>query len=144
MVLEALAGIMFSPTHFTKFSSALPLTRILVLLLGDRPTSIISTQILHIIGLALKTSASFIRKFELISGWTVLRGVLPASWDQRVQNASFDVLLGRVGVSGVHESNRVPTVSCPNIITVILGALQHGLNTVSSECLEHEATGKFV
>ncbi|RDB25611.1 Beige 1 [Hypsizygus marmoreus] len=40
-------------------------------------------------------SPSFSRKFELISGWSVLKTVLPYCWDPRVNEAAFDVLLGR-------------------------------------------------
>ncbi|KAH9026097.1 hypothetical protein EDB84DRAFT_1440213 [Lactarius hengduanensis] len=61
-----------SPDCYTRFSATLPLTRIYLLLLGDKPS-----------------------KFELVSGWTIVKTVLPGAWDPNVHAAAFGILLGR-------------------------------------------------
>lgn len=131
-VLEALISMLSTPTSLTKFASALPLTRICLLLLGEHPAPCVTTQVLLLIGLALRASSSFNRKFELVSGWTVLRQALPGSWAPNVHAAAFDVLLGRMGDSDkkAHEE-RIPTVSCPYIVPAIFASLHHSLLALS-------------
>ncbi|KAF9062084.1 hypothetical protein BDP27DRAFT_1428288 [Rhodocollybia butyracea] len=46
------------------------------------------------------TSILFLRKFELISGWNVLKTVLPGCWSSNVNELAFDVLLGRLLPNG--------------------------------------------
>lgn len=133
-VLECLTSILSSPGKLDKFAAALPLARICLLLLGDNPTCVVACQILLLIGLTLKhTSSSFNRKFELVSGWSVLRGALPGAWDPSVHVAAFDVLLGRFG-SDIHHSPRAfnpPKVSCPYILPAIISSLDRGLTNVA-------------
>jgi hypothetical protein len=132
-VLECLTTILSSPGKLEKFTIALPLARICLLLLGEHPTSVVAFQILLLISLALKNSSSFSRKFELVSGWSVLRGALPGAWDPSVHVAAFDILLGRFS-SDIHQSPRAfnpPKVFCPYILPAILASLDRGLNNVA-------------
>ena len=132
-VLELLVSILSTKSYHVQFAAALPLTRILLLLLGDRPLPIIATHVLSLIGISINFSSSFTRKFELISGWSVLKTLLPYCWDPNVNHASFDVLLGRRHTrnSNTHDSK---TVVCPNIVPAILSAMQTGLVAVANNC----------
>ncbi|KAF8154493.1 hypothetical protein B0H34DRAFT_660452 [Crassisporium funariophilum] len=129
-VLLLLVNMLSLPPFYTKFTAALPVTRICLLLLGDRPSPFVATQILHLIGISIRISSAFNRKFELISGWSVLKTVLPGSWDPEVNKAAFDLLLGR-GSSKGRPSN---TVSCTHILPTIISALQTGLIAVANNC----------
>jgi|ERR1700722_4429273 len=137
-VLEVLVSVLTSPTHFSKFSSALPLTRICLLLLGDRPSPVIASQVLLLISIGLDTSSSFSRKFELVSGWSVLKSVLPMAWDPSVHEAAFDILLGRVGTRKKAAGSVNNTVVCPHIVPPILCALQRGLVLVAHQSHESD------
>jgi hypothetical protein len=130
-VLESLVTTLSSTTYFTKFTTVLPLTRICLLLLGDRPSPVVASQVLLLIGISLSCSSSFSRKFELVSGWSVLKTVIPFAWDPSVHEAAFDVLLGRVTQK---KSTGPPstTVVCPYIMPSIFCALQRGLNSIAS------------
>jgi hypothetical protein len=145
-VLECLTTILSSPGKLEKFSAALPLARICLLLLGEHPTSVVASQILLIIGLTLNHSSSFNRKFELVSGWSALRIALPGAWDPSVHVAAFDVLLGRFG-SDIHRSPQTfnpPKVSCPYILPAILCSLDRGLTNVArgGEVILNDHVGK--
>ena len=152
-VLLILMDILPSPGCYSKFTSALPITRICLLLLGDRPSPFVATQILNLIGLSVQMSSSFNRKFELVSGWSVLKTVLPPVWDLQVNKAAFDLLLGRFSVdmgsstptpssassSKSKSKSKQPkapstTVSCTHILPIIISALQTGLITISNDC----------
>ena len=85
------------------------------------------------------TGASFSRKFELISGWTVLKTVLPNSWDADVQKAAFNVLFGRVE-NGKVQNDKPPAVSCPFIMPAILSALDDQLRTFAENILLRHAS----
>lgn len=74
-------------------------------------------------------SVSFIRKFELVSGWNVLKTVLPYSWSAEVNDAAFNLLIGRLEVSQQKDGS---TIKCPQIVPTILSALQSGLAAVAS------------
>ncbi|KAI0317827.1 beach-domain-containing protein [Amylostereum chailletii] len=125
-VLEALVTLLSTSRDcYTKFTSFLPLTRICLLLLGDRPSPFIAEQILNLITASLDFSLSFSRKFELVSGWTYLKAVLPSAWDSSVQAAAFRVLLGKNWESERGEGS--PAISCPNIINAILASLDKAL-----------------
>ena len=112
--------------------AVLPLTRICLLLIGDRPTPVVASQVLLLIGISLSYSSSFSRKFELVSGWSVLKTVLPFAWDPSVHEAAFDILLGRVAQK---KSTGPPstTVVCPYIMPAIFCALHRGLNAIASQ-----------
>ena len=149
-VLLILTDILFSRPHYLKFASALPMARICLLLLGDRPSPVVATQILNLIGLSIQLSSSFNRKFELINGWLVLKTVLPSVWDPQINKAAFDLLLGRLSVD-ISPSTPTPssasssksrlkskspkepstTVSCTHILPVIISALQTGLSAMN-------------
>ncbi|KAF6760566.1 hypothetical protein DFP72DRAFT_988225 [Ephemerocybe angulata] len=69
------------------------------------------------------------RKFELISGWSVMKTVLPTAWSLEVNGAAFDILLGRFNTEADIDSYTV--VACQGIMPSILTALGHGLSVVS-------------
>ena len=117
-------SILQSPPAYSRFISVLPFSRICLLLMGDRPTPMIAEQILRILQLGLKSSTSFSRKFELVSGWSTLRTVLPYGWSESVQLVAFDIMLNRPG--GDQDSQKV--VTCPHIIPAIFASLQAQLD----------------
>lgn len=125
-VLTMLATLLASPTHYQKFIAALPAARIYLLLLGERPTPVIATQILRMIVISLKASSSFNRKFELASGWSILKTVLPFGWCQEAQEAAFDVLFGEVVQGGERH-----VVTCAHIVPPLLGVLQLQLDVIT-------------
>lgn len=137
--------------YYTKFTTVLPMTRILLLLLGDRPSSTVAAQILNMISISIRVSGSFSRKFELVSGWSVLKTILPNVWDPVVNKAAFDLLLGRTNTRPSAESSQAPTptsatrreekertnsttVSCTHILPTIVSALRSGLIAVANNC----------
>ncbi|KAJ3720550.1 hypothetical protein C8R42DRAFT_671005 [Lentinula raphanica] len=134
-----------SPYPYLKlFLTNLPLTRILLLLLGPRPSPVIASQILTIIGICVSPSdgtgtgkevgfVGFGRKFELVGGWGVLRAVLD------VNKAAFDVMLGRVSMldeNGTRNTSEENVVTCPQMAPIILSAMSAGLGVVAKECFE--------
>ncbi|KAG6916308.1 hypothetical protein DXG01_007465 [Tephrocybe rancida] len=133
-VLEILISTISIQSFHAQFATALPLTRICLLLLSDRPTPAIATQVLTLIGVSNTISPSFSRKFELISGWSVLKTVLPYCWDPRVNQTSFDILLGRFNHIKKSPLQTPNTVVCPNMVPAILSALQTGLVSVANNC----------
>ncbi|KIJ42154.1 hypothetical protein M422DRAFT_209006 [Sphaerobolus stellatus SS14] len=139
-VLECLTSILSTPARLQRFTTALPLTRICLLLLGEHPSSVVASQILMIIGLTLAQSSSFNRKFELVSGWTVLRNALPPAWDPSVHVAAFDVFMGRLGSqynvhsgSGSGKGSNGPRVVCPYILPAIIASLDRGLHVIIAD-----------
>ena len=124
-VFKMFASTLDNPAMFNKFTASLPLTRICLLLLGDRPTPLTATLVLRMISTALGVSTSFSRKFELVSGWNVLKLVLPYTWDATVQDAAFDVLLGR----SRDKREIVPTVVCPHVVPAIFTSLKMCLDS---------------
>ncbi|KAK0199746.1 beach-domain-containing protein [Desarmillaria ectypa] len=132
-VLELLVSLLLVPTFYNKFITALPVTRICLLLLGDKPQPFVANQVLLIIGISVKISASFTRKFELISGWSILKTVLPTCWDPSVNEAAFDILLGRTGTTKVDTQGH-NAVICPQIVPAIFAALHTGLDAVGNNC----------
>ncbi|EPQ51421.1 beach-domain-containing protein [Gloeophyllum trabeum ATCC 11539] len=128
-VLEILVDILSDRAAYNKFTGALPATRIYLLLLGDRPSPAVAKQILLLIGISINISTSFIRKFELVSGWNMVKTVLPYGWDYTVHPAAFGVLLGTIGNSAPPST---PVVACPQIMPAILASMQRGLTRVSA------------
>jgi hypothetical protein len=96
VIMESLLSILAVPACYTQFLATLPFTRICILLLGENPSSAVAAQVLRLISMSLGISSSFSRKFELVSGWSILRIVLPCTWDLGVHQATFDILLGRI------------------------------------------------
>ncbi|PPQ75051.1 hypothetical protein CVT24_010464 [Panaeolus cyanescens] len=146
-VLSLLVSVLSSQVHYTKFTAALPINRILLLLLGDRPSPFIASRVLNLIAISIAMSNSFSRKFELVSGWSVLKTVLPSIWDPQVNKAAFDLLLGRtIGIktgSGTStptsasrredkERSKSTTVTCTQILPTIISALRTGLIAVAN------------
>ncbi|KAJ3833898.1 hypothetical protein F5878DRAFT_545746 [Lentinula raphanica] len=144
-----------SPYPYLKlFLTNLPLTRILLLLLGPRPSPVIASQILTIIGICVSPSdgtgtgkevgfVGFGRKFELVGGWGVLRAVLSSEggkcWNSDVNKAAFDVMLGRVSMldeNGTRNTSEENVVTCPQMAPIILSAMSAGLGVVAKECFE--------
>ncbi|EGO20076.1 hypothetical protein SERLADRAFT_374121 [Serpula lacrymans var. lacrymans S7.9] len=112
-VLEVFVSTLRVPSLHAKFAAVLPL---------------------HRICLFLDISSSFVRKFDLIHGWAVLRMVLPNVWDQDVHKAAFDVLLGRVttGSTAAPADSEAVVMCCPQLIPVILTALQRSIEAAPS------------
>ncbi|KAJ7439485.1 beach-domain-containing protein [Mycena latifolia] len=133
-VLEVLISLLSIPALYNKFTAVLPLTRICILLLGDRPSPVIANQILILIAISINMSPSFVRKFELISGWSVLKTVLPSCWDPSVNEAALDILLGRLGDSKSPDNTGAVTIACPHIVPTIFCALQAGLAAIARNC----------
>jgi hypothetical protein len=149
LVLEALVSLLTTSRDlFVKFAATLPLARVCLLLLGDRPAPAVARQVLLLLGAGMNCSSSFGRKFELVSGWSALRSALPGCWDPGVRDAACGVLLGRtgaggkvlrgkdagVGANGTMASDAgTTTVVCPQIMPAILAALHRGLDGVIDE-----------
>ena len=138
-VLGAFVSILSVGSNFSRFSAVLPVPRICLLLLGEAPTPTIARHILCVIGVAMKISPSFARKFELASGWTALRLILPSIWNDEIQRSVFDVLFGYTGKGQDDRGNQ--TVACPNIMPVVLAALDRGLALVVQAHPDEETTG---
>ena len=100
------------------------MTRIYLLLLGDRPSSFVARQVLDLITISLKKCKSFGRKFELVSGWMILKTVLPHVWDENIHSAVFGILSEQTQDQGT-------VVACPNILPAILGSLTRILATAA-------------
>lgn len=123
-----------TPSNFTKLTTYLPLPRIYLLLLGENPTPFIASRVLRLIQLSLASTGNFGRKFELVSGWSVLRIVLPNAWDEEVRVVCFDMLMGRQWADipkGKGNQEDWTIVVCPNIVPAIFGALQTSLDIIS-------------
>ncbi|KAJ6588193.1 beach-domain-containing protein [Mycena capillaripes] len=135
-VLEMLISLLSIPALYNKFAAVLPLTRICILLLGDRPSPVIANQILILIAISNNMSPAFARKFELISGWSVLKTVLPSCWDPSVNEAALDILLGRLGGDPKSPENGAGsvTIACSHIVPTIFCALQAGLAHIARNC----------
>jgi hypothetical protein len=101
-------------------------TRIYLLLLGDSPSSFIAKQVLGLISISLNRSKSFSRKFELVSGWTILKSVLPPVWDVNIHSAAFGILLDQTQDQG-------PVVACSYILPAILSSLTRMLVAVAQD-----------
>jgi hypothetical protein len=129
-VMESLLSILAVPACYTKFTATLPLTRICILLLGENPSPVVAAQVLRLISMSLGISSSFSRKFELVSGWSILRIVLPCAWDPGVHEATFDILLGRVAEKKASHTAST-TVVCSHIVPAIFVALHRGLDAVA-------------
>jgi len=121
-----LVDILRSPAAYERFSSTLPVPRISLLLLGERPSPATAANVLKLLTISVKSSSSFSRKFELVSGWNILKAVIPHAWDYSVQRAAFDLLLGW----SEGEARESPIVVCPQILPAILTALKLSLGTV--------------
>lgn len=117
------------PGSYAKLAAALPLARVLLLLLSDHPSPFVAGSVLRLLAICLNAASSFSRKFELVSGWSVLKMVLPKTWDPTVHEAVFDVLLGR-GATNRQEKG-TPAVACPQICPAILSSLRRGLENVA-------------
>ena len=127
-VLSVLVSLLSHQHLYAKFITALPMTRIILLLLGDRPSSTVAFHILRLVNVCLQYTSSFSRKFELISGWSVMKTIAPSAWSCQVNEKAFDILLGRFnGPRSVEES----VVVCTGIMPTILSALQYCLGIVS-------------
>jgi hypothetical protein len=104
-----------------------------LLLLGDKPSSLVANRVLTLIGISNTFTASFSRKFELVSGWSILKTILPPIWDTSVNQAAFDVLLGRFSHIGKVTGADTSVIVCPNIAPAILAALAHGLGAAATD-----------
>lgn len=130
-VLSVLVHILSHQHLYAKFIAALPMTRIILLLLGDRPSPPIAFQILRLVNICLKYTSSFSRKFELISGWSVMKTIVPSAWSSEVNERAFDILLGRF--EGTENAEERTAVVCPGIMPTILASLQYCLGIVSGK-----------
>lgn len=144
-VLESLLSILSIPACYTKFTATLPLTRICILLLGENPSPVVAAYVLNLVAMSLGVSSSFSRKFELVSGWSILRIILPSAWDPSVHEAAFDILLGRTAENKASHTASV-TVVCAHIVPAIFAALHRGLQAVvyrpkNTEDMDAESIG---
>lgn len=120
-VLAMLVSLLSSsPPLLQKFAAAVPFTRICLLLLGDRPSPTVATEVLKLIRVSIDSSQTFVRKFELVSGWVILKNVLPYAWTKGVHQIAFDILLDYRG-----EDKTI--VRCPHIMPAIITSLHRGL-----------------
>ena len=120
-VLTMLVSLLSSsPQLLQKFAAAVPFTRICLLLLGDCPSPTVATQVLKLVRISIDSSQTFVRKFELVSGWVILKNVLPQAWNKDVHQVAFDILLDRKG-------DDKTIVRCPNIISAIIASLHRSL-----------------
>lgn len=108
---------------YMRFAEALPVARIALLWLGPEPSPALVCQVLVVIGISFSTSSSFGKKFELASGWLILRKVLPPIWNDAIHEAALDLLLQRARDGGTVSK----TVKCPQMLAVVLLALRQGL-----------------
>ncbi|KAI0029515.1 beach-domain-containing protein [Vararia minispora EC-137] len=131
-ILEVLVDLLSSlkERHRT-FSVALPLTRICLLLLGNNPSPVAAQQALNLISASIDFNFSFVRKFELVSGWTFLKSVIPSAWNANVQAAAFRVLLGRYWESKGGAIQ--PEIVCASIFPTILASLDRELPLAVSQ-----------
>ncbi|KAF7792655.1 hypothetical protein EIP86_003752 [Pleurotus ostreatoroseus] len=125
LTLQMFVGLLRSQDAFKSFASSLPYTSICLLLLGDRPSPAIALEVLHMVELGMNFIPSFVRKFELASGWSVLKNILPHAWTPTVQAAAFHILMGYANTDGKGA------IMCPHILPAILSALQGELNVVA-------------
>ncbi|KAF8547687.1 beach-domain-containing protein [Imleria badia] len=122
-VLDAVISLLRIPTMYMKFSEALPVARIALLWLGPEPSPALVCQVLAIIGISFGTSTSFGKKFELASGWLMLKKVLPPIWNDAIHEAVLDLLLQPAREGGTASK----VVKCPQMLAVVLLALRQGL-----------------
>jgi hypothetical protein len=144
--------LLSQPETYARFAGSLPLARVALLLLGDRPAPFVAVQVLRMLATCLVRSTGFARKFELVSGWSILKTVLPRAWAPEVHVAAFDVLLGRdptasrasshkgkdkphESVNGDNSENKEDStqIACPYICPAIFTSLRRGLETVASQ-----------
>lgn len=120
-VLTMLVSLLCSsPQLLQKFAAAVPFTRICLLLLGDRPSPAVAVEVLKLVRASIDSSQTFVRKFELVSGWAILRNAIPYAWSKDVHQVVFDILLD-------HKGDDKSIVRCPNIISTIIAVLHRGL-----------------
>lgn len=120
-VLTMLVSLLSSsPQLLQKFATVVPFARICLLLLGDRPSPTVATEVLKLVRASLDSSPTFVRKFELVSGWVILKNVLPYAWSRDVHQVAFDILLD-------YRGDDKTIVRCPNIIPAIIASLHCGL-----------------
>ncbi|KAF8696543.1 Beach protein, partial [Rhizoctonia solani] len=143
LVLDVVITVLHSSHHLQRFCAALPASRILLLLLGERPTPVVAAHMLTLLGLMMNNSPSFGRKFELAHGWTVIRCVVPGAWDPSVHVAAFDLLFGRIGgnASSAHGEGQVVN---PVMFSTILTALQRGLQQRELDAVMDVLVGEMV
>ena len=115
-----------SPQLLQKFAGAVPFTRICLLLLGDRPSPSVATNVLELVRISIDSSQTFVRKFELVSGWVILKNVLPHAWSKDVRQVAFDILLD-------YKGDDKTIVRCPNIIFAIIASLHRGLQNAVTD-----------
>ncbi|KIJ16201.1 hypothetical protein PAXINDRAFT_76049 [Paxillus involutus ATCC 200175] len=134
-VLDAVISLLRIPAMYAKFAEVLPVARVTLLWLGADPSPGIACQVLSIIGIGFATSSSFAKKFELASGWTLLRKVLPPIWDEDVYEAARDLLL-QPTQEGTHSRVTSKSVRCPQMLPVILAALRQGMLASSDKHIQ--------
>ena len=124
---------------YMRFAEALPVARIAVLWLGTEPSPALVCQVLAIIDISFSTSSSFGKKFELASGWLVLKKLLPPIWDDAIHEGALDLLLQPPRDGGSTSY----TVKCPQILAVVLLALRQGLSVFSDPQVQGLSISSF-
>ncbi|KAG8883750.1 hypothetical protein FRB97_005924 [Tulasnella sp. 331] len=126
-VLDGLIALLHNEVYMTKFKASVPTARVCTLLLGSRPRPVVTAQILHLAGMILRDDPDFGRKLDAAHFFSLLKSVVPQSWDITVYIAAFDLLLGRSTASVRSPTPAVPTVSCPQILPAIFATLEAAL-----------------
>ncbi|KAF8749643.1 Beach protein [Rhizoctonia solani] len=114
LVLDVVITVLHSSHHLQRFCAALPASRILLLLLGERPP-LLSPPI----------SRPWLDGDQMC---------VPGAWDPSVHVAAFDLLFGRIGgnASSAHGEGQVVN---PVMFSTILTALQRGLQQRESDAI---------
>ncbi|KAL4077210.1 hypothetical protein V8B97DRAFT_1866535 [Scleroderma yunnanense] len=133
-LLDAVISLLRIPTVYAKFAGSLPLARIVLLWVGVEPSPNVACQVLSVIGIALSMSLSFGKKLELLSGWSLLRKRLPPVWDEDLHRAAVELLL-RPAAGSTAGRNTSQGIRCPQILPIILLALQNGLLLYRHKCI---------
>ena len=128
-IFETFVSILASNTHLEKLNAALPMARVIVLLLGPSPSPAVAVRILRLVGLHLASLSLFSRKLELVGFWGVLKIVLPAAWSPAVHKAAFDMLLGRYEIDEGSSTGQL-VVKQPRILLVIIASLEWGIQKI--------------
>jgi hypothetical protein len=72
----------------------------------------------------VKANDGFGRKFELISGWGVLKSILPGCWNEEVEAAAFELL------DGEGQAAQKGKIGCSQMFPLLLCVLQKVLTKV--------------
>ncbi|KIK26284.1 hypothetical protein PISMIDRAFT_271223 [Pisolithus microcarpus 441] len=125
-LLDAVISLLRIPSMYARVSESVPLTRVVLLWVTEDLSPSVACQVLSVIGIGLIFSSSFGKKFELLSGWGLLRKRLPPVWNEELHRAAVELLL-QPAAGASPSKNASQSIRCPQILPVILVALRCGL-----------------